>query len=196
MKRINLLSNKGNIIEGPLLFIPKLISDDRGFFYESWNKNAFDEFLGSKITFLQDNHSKSYKSVLRGLHYQLPEMAQGKLIKCSYGKVFDVAVDLRKSSSTFTEWVSVELNDKDKNIFWIPEGFAHGFFTLSDFAEVQYKTTQYWCRDSERTIFYGDKHLNINWPLNILGLSNPIVNKRDLDAPTLNKLELKNELFE
>ncbi|GJB03934.1 dTDP-4-dehydrorhamnose 3,5-epimerase [Aeromonas caviae] len=143
---------------------PKVFGDERGFFFESFNQKQFEEAIGRTVTFVQDNHSKSSKGVLRGLHYQLPPHAQGKLVRCVAGEVFDVAVDIRKSSPTFGQWVGVHLSGDNKRQLWIPEGFAHGFVTLSDSAEFLYKTTDYYHPESEACIIWNDSDLNIAWP--------------------------------
>jgi dTDP-4-dehydrorhamnose 3,5-epimerase len=147
-----------------LLIEPQVFGDGRGFFFESFNQNKFEDAIGRKINFVQDNHSKSVKGVLRGLHYQLPPKAQGKLVRVIQGEVFDVAVDLRKSSPTFGEWVGEVLSGDNKKQLWIPEGFAHGFLTLSDTAEFLYKTTDFYSKDHEQAITWNDKSLLINWP--------------------------------
>jgi dTDP-4-dehydrorhamnose 3,5-epimerase len=147
-----------------LLIEPQFFGDDRGFFFESFNQNKFEEAMGKKINFVQDNHSKSSKGVLRGLHYQLPPKAQGKLVRVIQGEVFDVAVDIRKSSPTFGKWVGEILTADNKKQLWIPEGFAHGFLTLSDTAEFLYKTTDFYSKDHEQVIMWKDKTININWP--------------------------------
>lgn len=148
-----------------IIFEPKVFGDERGFFFESFNQKIFEEATGLKREFVQDNHSKSSKGVLRGLHYQLPPMAQGKLVRVVQGEVFDVAVDIRKSSPTFGRWVGVHLSAENKRQLWIPEGFAHGFLTLSDTAEFLYKTTNYYAPECERAIVWNDRHINIQWPL-------------------------------
>ncbi|WP_434341236.1 dTDP-4-dehydrorhamnose 3,5-epimerase [Motilimonas cestriensis] len=158
MKVIDTDINDVKIIE------PSVFGDERGFFMESFNQKKFEEAIGYDVNFVQDNHSKSQLGVLRGLHYQLAPFAQGKLVRCTLGKVFDVAVDIRKSSSTFGQWVGVVLSEENKKQLWIPEGFAHGFLTLSETAEFLYKTTNYWDKDSERSIKWNDSELNINWP--------------------------------
>lgn len=149
-----------------LIFEPKVFGDERGFFFESFNHKLFEEAVGYPVTFVQDNHSKSSKGVLRGLHYQLPPHAQGKLVRCVVGEVFDVAVDIRKSSPTIGKWVGVHLSEENKRQLWIPEGFAHGFMTLSETAEFLYKTTNYYHPQSDRSILWNDKNLSINWPSN------------------------------
>lgn len=146
-----------------VLIEPKVFGDARGFFYESWNQRTLAE-LGIHAQFVQDNHSKSQKNVLRGLHYQI-EHAQGKLIRVVAGSVYDVAVDLRRSSPTFGRWVAVALSADDKRMVWIPPGFAHGFCVTSDSAEFLYKTTDYWSPAHERTLLWNDPQLAIPWPL-------------------------------
>ena len=144
---------------------PKIFNDTRGFFYESFNQQAFDEATGTNYQFVQDNHSKSSRGVLRGLHYQLPPKAQGKLVRVVQGKVWDVAVDIRKGSPTFGQWVGEELSADNHKQLWIPPGFAHGFITLSDTAEFLYKTTDYYSPEHERAIRWDDPQLAIAWPL-------------------------------
>ncbi|WP_168366848.1 dTDP-4-dehydrorhamnose 3,5-epimerase [Dickeya zeae] len=148
-----------------LIFEPKLFGDERGFFFESFNHKLFEEAVGYPVTFVQDNHSKSSKGVLRGLHYQLPPYAQGKLVRCVAGEVFDVAVDIRKDSATFGRWVGVNLSAENKRQLWIPAGFAHGFFTISETAEFLYKTTNYYSPEHDRGILWNDESINIQWPL-------------------------------
>jgi dTDP-4-dehydrorhamnose 3,5-epimerase len=142
---------------------PRVFGDSRGFFFESWNRRAFAN-LGLDVEFVQDNHSRSEKNVLRGLHYQVRN-AQGKLVRVIAGEVFDVAVDLRRSSPTFRKWVGFNLSEENKRIAWIPPGFAHGFCVLSDTAEFLYKTTDYWSPEHERTLAWNDPALAIPWPL-------------------------------
>ena len=152
-------------IPGLLIIEPKVFGDERGFFFESYNEKAFNEATGVSPRFVQDNHSKSVKGVLRGLHYQLPPRAQGKLVRVVQGKVFDVAVDIRKDSPTYGQWVGEILSADNKKQLWIPPGFAHGFLTLSDTAEFLYKTTDYWSQEHERAIIWNDATVNIDWPL-------------------------------
>jgi dTDP-4-dehydrorhamnose 3,5-epimerase len=158
-----------------LVIEPKIFGDDRGFFFESFNEDNFSKAIGKKVTFVQDNHSLSKKGVLRGLHYQM-QQTQGKLVRVVSGSVFDVAVDLRTSSSTFGKWVGIELSAENKKQLWIPEGFAHGFLVLSDHAEFLYKTTDYWNAASEQCIIWNDPSLNIKWP--DIGIS-PALNPKD-----------------
>jgi dTDP-4-dehydrorhamnose 3,5-epimerase len=146
-----------------LVIEPKVFSDDRGWFFESFNEKEFSVAIGKEVSFVQDNHSSSKKGVLRGLHYQL-EHTQGKLVRVSRGAVFDVAVDLRQSSPTFGKWVGVELSAENQKQMWVPEGFAHGFLVLSDDAEFLYKTTDYWNPSSEQCLMWNDPTLNIQWP--------------------------------
>ena len=162
-------------IPAVLIFEPKVFGDERGFFFESFNQKVFEEAVGRKVEFVQDNHSKSSKGVLRGLHYQLEPYAQGKLVRCAVGEVFDVAVDIRKSSPTFGKWIGVNLSAENKRQLWIPEGFAHGFLVLSETAEFLYKTTNYYNPQSDRGIIWNDPSLNIKWPL----AAKPILSKKD-----------------
>ncbi len=142
----------------------KVFGDDRGFFLESYNKKVFQDKIGINPDFVQDNHSRSRKNVLRGLHYQIKQ-PQGKLVTVVQGTIYDVAVDLRKSSATFRQWVGVELSGESKGQLWVPEGFAHGFLVLSQFAEVLYKTTHYYEPQQERSLFWNDPELAISWPI-------------------------------
>lgn len=146
------------------IFEPRVFGDARGFFFESFNQKIFDEAVGRKVEFVQDNHSQSQKGVLRGLHYQLDPHAQGKLVRCVEGEVFDVAVDIRENSATFGKWVGVVLSAENKRQLWIPEGFAHGFLTLSDTAQFLYKATNFYAPQSERSIIWNDTDIAIEWP--------------------------------
>lgn len=146
------------------VFEPKVFGDARGFFYESFNENAFAEATGLRPRFVQDNHSKSAKNVLRGLHYQM-QQPQGKLVRVSQGAVFDVAVDMRAKSPTFGQWVGELLSEENKKMLWVPEGFAHGFVVLSDTAEFLYKTTDFYAPQHERCVLWNDPTLNIDWPI-------------------------------
>ena len=155
MQADQLIGNGGVALEGPLLLTPRLFGDERGFFFESWNQRTF-EALAGPVAFVQDNHSRSAQGVLRGLHYQLPPQPQGKLVRCVLGEIFDVAVDLRCSSPTFRHWVGTRLSAATHQQLWVPQGFAHGFLTLSDQAEVLYKTSDYWSKECERAIRWDD----------------------------------------
>ena len=154
-----------------LLIEPQVFGDDRGFFFESFNQEKFEEVIGRKINFVQDNHSKSIKGVLRGLHYQVSPKAQGKLVRVTQGEVFDVAVDLRRSSPTFGKWVGEILSADNKKQIWVPKGFAHGFLTLSDTSEFLYKTTDFYSVEHERSIIWNDKTIDISWPISNICLS-------------------------
>jgi len=147
-----------------LILEPKVFGDERGFFFESFNQRQFKELTGLDVDFVQDNHSRSAKNVLRGLHYQI-QQPQGKLVRVVQGKVFDVVVDLRRSSPTFGQHVGIELSAENKRMFWIPPGFAHGFVVLSETAEFLYKTTDYWAPEFERSLLWSDPALAIAWPL-------------------------------
>ena len=158
---------------------PAVFGDERGFFFESFNQAA-----GYDVAFVQDNHSRSAKGVLRGLHYQLPPHPQGKLVRCVVGEVFDVAVDIRKSSPTFGQWVGVYLSAENKRQLWIPPGFAHGFLTLSEYAEFLYKTTDYWAKDCEQAIIWNDPSIAIDWPAFD---GQPLLSEKDRLAPKLSE---------
>jgi dTDP-4-dehydrorhamnose 3,5-epimerase len=153
---------------------PRVFEDDRGFFYESYNEKAFAEKMGVEIHFVQDNHSRSIQNVLRGLHYQI-QQPQGKLVRVVVGTIFDVAVDFRKSSPSFGQWVGYLLSAENKRQFWIPPGFAHGFCVVSDVAEVLYKATDYYAPTHERCVMWNDPDLAIDWPVKV----SPIVSKKD-----------------
>ncbi|WP_035822645.1 dTDP-4-dehydrorhamnose 3,5-epimerase [Janthinobacterium sp. RA13] len=157
-----------------LILEPTVFCDDRGFFYESFNQKRFAELTGVTRDFVQDNHSKSAKGVLRGLHYQI-QQPQGKLVRVTAGEVFDVAVDLRKSSPTFGHWAGVTLSAANKRQIWIPEGFAHGFVVTSDNAEFLYKTTDYWAPEFERSLLWNDPAIGIDWPLD----DEPVLSGKD-----------------
>ncbi|WP_407275623.1 dTDP-4-dehydrorhamnose 3,5-epimerase [Halothiobacillus sp. DCM-1] len=169
-----------------LIFEPKVFGDDRGFFMESYNAKTFAQLTGLAVDFVQDNHSKSRHGVLRGLHYQLPPKAQGKLVRVVSGEVFDVAVDIRKSSPTFGKWVGVFLSAENKKQFWMPAGFAHGFVTLSDTAEFLYKTTEYYTPEMERCIRWDDPDIRIEWPFHF----SPQVSEKDENGSPMINAEL------
>jgi len=168
-----------------LIIEPKVLGDDRGFFLESFNQLRFEEATGRKVDFVQDNHSKSTKNVLRGLHYQI-QRPQGKLVRVVAGEIFDVAVDIRKNSPTFGKWVGQSLSAENKNQLWVPEGFAHGFVVLSEFAEVLYKTTDYWFPEHERCIAWNDPKLGIQWPLQIA----PLLSAKDMKGKPISGAEV------
>lgn len=171
-----------------IVFEPKVFGDDRGFFFESFNHKVFEEATGYPVSFVQDNHSKSSKAVLRGLHYQLAPMTQGKLVRVTQGKVFDVAVDIRKGSDTFGQWAGEMLSEENKKQLWIPEGFAHGFITLSDTAEFLYKTTNYYAPEYERCIAWNDSSINIDWQLK--ESLEPLLSDKDQQGSLLGNAEV------
>lgn len=168
-----------------VLIEPKVFGDDRGFFFESFNQSRFEEAIGKPVRFAQDNHSRSAKNVLRGLHYQI-QQPQGKLVRVVQGEVFDVAVDLRQSSPTFGHWVGEILSAENKRQLWVPEGFAHGFVVLSDTAEFLYKTTDYYAPAHERCIIWNDTTLRIEWPRGI----QPILSAKDAQGSTFTEAEI------
>lgn len=172
-------------IPGVLILEPKVFGDERGFFFESFNQQRFDEAVGYEVAFVQDNHSKSAKNVLRGLHYQLPPKEQGKLVRVVQGEVFDVAVDIRKDSPTYGQWVGVTLSADNKKQLWIPPGLAHGFLTLSETAEFLYKTTDYYAPELEQCIRWNDQTLSVDWPL----VGGPLVSMRDMAGHSLADFE-------
>ena len=194
MQKTNLKSNKNNLLNGISLIKPKIFFDDRGFFYESWNAHTFNENI-TKTNFCQDNHSHSLRGVLRGIHYQINPFAQGKLIRCTKGVIYDVAIDLRKNSPTYKEWAGVELNETNKYSLWIPEGFGHGFLTLSKVADVQYKVTKRWDKESEKSIIWNDPDLKIDWPLNKLDSHQPLISEKDSAGLTIKQAEKLDFVF-
>ncbi len=171
-------------LEGVLVLEPQVFGDARGFFCESYNRRVFAQATGLQADFVQDNHSRSRKGVLRGLHYQI-QQPQGKLVRVVRGAVFDVAVDLRKSSPTFGQWAGVELSEENQRQFWIPAGFAHGFVVLSDVADFLYKTTDYYAPQFERCVAWNDPAIGIDWPLAAHGITAPLLSGKDRAAVTL-----------
>ncbi|MBL8500968.1 MAG: dTDP-4-dehydrorhamnose 3,5-epimerase [Nitrosomonas sp.] len=167
------------------LLEPRVFGDDRGFFYESFNQRAFESAIGKPVCFVQSNHSRSAHNVLRGLHYQI-QHAQGKLVRVVAGEVFDVAVDIRRSSPTFGHWVGEILSAENKKQLWIPAGFAHGFVVLSESAEFLYNTTDYWAPEFERCIVWNDKALAINWPIS----GSPVLSEKDARGATFTAAEV------
>lgn len=170
-----------------LLFKPTIFSDERGFFFESFNQRFFQECSGLEVTFVQDNDSSSAHGVLRGLHYQLPPKVQGKLVRVVVGEIFDVALDIRRSSATFGKWVGERLSSDNQYQLWIPPGFAHGFIALSKHAEVLYKTTDYWASHYERCIQWSDPASAILWPL---AVGQPLLSKKDQKGMSLEMAEV------
>ncbi len=194
MEFSNLKTSRNETLSGPILITPKVFSDERGWFYESWNKKCFDDFLGREINFVQDNHSKSMKGVLRGLHYQKNPKAQGKLVRCTFGLIYDVIVDLRVNSKTFKQYAGVRLSGDLKQILWVPEGFGHGFISLKNDTEVQYKVNEFWYQELERSILWNDKLININWPISS-DIPRPILTNKDANAKTFYEAEISGDLF-
>ncbi len=167
-----------------LLVEPTVFGDDRGFFYESYNANKWQELTGLQTTFVQDNHSRSSKNVLRGIHYQI-QQSQGKLVRAVVGEVFDVAVDLRQSSPTFGKWVGEHLSAENKKSLWVPEGFGHGFLVLSDVAEFLYRTTDFYAPEHERCIAWNDATIAIDWPLD----GDPLLSEKDASGSDFSEAE-------
>lgn len=172
-------------IEGLLVLEPKVFGDARGFFMESFNARTFAEVTGLKLDFVQDNHSRSGRGVLRGLHYQV-RRPQGKLVRVSQGSVFDVAVDLRRSSPTFGRWYGVELSGENHRQFWVPAGFAHGFYVLSESADFLYKTTDYYAPEHERSLAWNDPTVGVQWPL----AGEPLLSAKDVAGKPLGECEV------
>jgi dTDP-4-dehydrorhamnose 3,5-epimerase len=184
-------------LEGPLLITPRVIADGRGHFLESWNQRRFAEALGlaagESPVFVQDNQSRSCRGVLRGLHYQVEPEPQAKLVRCVAGEIFDVAVDLRRHSPSFGRWVGAHLSGENHQQLWVPVGFAHGFLTLSDSAEVLYKTVGYWNRECERALRWNDPAIGITWPS--AGIE-PLLADKDANAPSLSAALAAGDVFE
>jgi dTDP-4-dehydrorhamnose 3,5-epimerase len=174
-------------LEGVLVLEPKVFGDERGFFFESFNARDFEQATGLKETFVQDNHSKSAKGVLRGLHYQV-QHAQGKLVRVTQGAVFDVAVDIRKGSPTFGQWFGLELSAENKKQLWIPAGLAHGFLVTSESAEFLYKTTDYYHPEHERSLLWNDDDIGIDWPMHVLE-AEPMLADKDVNALSLKDID-------
>lgn len=168
-----------------LIIEPTVFEDKRGFFFESYNKKVFDRLLGKKVTFVQDNHSKSARGVMRGLHYQR-KSPQAKLVRVIQGAIFDVVVDIRKSSPNFGKWVGIKLTHKNKKQVWVPENFAHGFYVLEENTEVIYKTTDFYNAKEERTLKWDDQDISIRWPIDTL----PSLSTKDKEATSLKEAEL------
>lgn len=166
-----------------LIIEPKVFRDERGFFMESFNQASFNESVGKEVLFVQDNHSKSSKGVLRGMHYQLEPAAQGKLVRCTSGAVFDVAVDIRPQSKNYGDWVGLILSEENNLQFWIPEGFAHGFLVLTETAEFMYKTTNYYNPSLERGFAWNDSNVDIDWP----EVGNIVLSDKDKLQPIFDK---------
>ena len=190
-----LMSKQGTVIDGPLLITPTCFGDERGWFMESWNQKKFDQAVGEAVTFSQDNHSRSTRGVLRGLHYQLEPEPQAKLVRSSVGAIYDVAVDIRQGSATFGEWVGAELSAENKAQLWVPEGFAHGFLTLSEHAEVQYKARGFWNKACERALLWNDPTIAIDWPLDQLDGEAVSLSEKDAEAALLATAANRGDVF-
>lgn len=173
-------------LEGVLVLTPQLLRDDRGFFFESFNEQLFQKLTTDSPEFVQDNHSRSARGVLRGLHYQVPPHAQGKLIRCGRGRIFDVVVDIRRSSPTFGDWFGLEISDDNLRQLWVPEGFAHGFIALTDEADVLYKVTDYHDAECARSIRWDDPSIDVEWPID----ETPQLSGKDRMAPLFSDAKL------
>lgn len=199
MQAERLTSASGVVVQGPLLLTPRLFGDARGVFFESWNHRTFAAALEADGQpppgFVQDNHSRSSRSVLRGLHFQVPPTPQGKLVRCVVGEIFDVAVDLRRSSPTFGQWLGARLSAENHQQLWVPVGFAHGFLTLSEHAEVLYKTTDFWSQPCERAIRWDDPQLAIAWPQEGLPEGQPLLADKDAKGPSLAEALAAGDVF-
>jgi len=199
MQSERLTTASGLTMTGPLLLTPRVFGDARGYFFESWNQRTFAAALEADgqapVSFVQDNHSRSSRGVLRGLHYQLPPQPQGKLVRCVAGEIFDVAVDLRRGSASFGQWVGARLSAENHQQLWVPVGFAHGFLTLSESAEVLYKTTDFWSQPCERSIRWNDPQLAIDWPEEGLPQGQPLLAEKDGAAPVLAEALAAGEVF-
>ena len=195
MQLEQLKTASGTPLQGPLLITPPAFGDDRGWFSESWNQRKFDEAVGESVLFSQDNHSRSVRGVLRGLHYQLAPEPQAKLVRATVGSIYDVAVDIRRDSPTYGAWVGAELSAENKGQLWIPEGFAHGFLTLSSVAEVQYKARGFWNKACERAIVWNDPDLAIAWPIDRLEGGEVSLSGKDAEAPGFKAAEAAGDVF-
>jgi len=181
-------------LAGPLILEPRVFGDDRGFFFESWNEKRFKSITGLSVGFVQDNHSRSARGVLRGLHFQC-RFPQGKLVRVTSGSVWDVAVDVRVDSPSFGQYIACELSAENHRQLWIPAGFAHGFLVLSDSADFLYKTTAYWMPEHERSILWNDPAIGIQWPLDRLSGKQPTLAAKDASAQTLAELKQSGDLL-
>ena len=192
----NLSTKDNKSVNGPLLISPKCFEDSRGFFLEEWNEVEWIKLLEENEQnyhkFVQDNLSKSSKGVLRGLHFQIDPYPQSKLVRCISGEIFDVAVDLRKDSPTFGKWISAILSGDNLNQLWIPDGFAHGFLTLSEIALVQYKVTNSWSKKCEKSLIWNDEEVNIDWPFDIIDKTKIKLSDKDKNAPNFKEISKSN----
>lgn len=188
----NLFAKDGKELEGLKLITHDVFYDERGLFVENWNKFKFEKVFKESLNFFQLNQSRSSQGVLRGLHFQLEPESQGKLLKCFSGKIFDVVVDIRNNSETYSSWVGVELSQENHQSLWIPPGFAHGFFTLSKYADIQYLVTRQWNKDLERCIIWNDEDIGIDWPFENIP---PLISEKDANGMTLSKAKLSGNIF-
>lgn len=195
MKANKLKTLNNQIIEGPLLITPNLFTDERGYFYELYNISILEEIVGEEINFVQDNISSSRRGVIRGLHYQINPNPQSKLVFCRKGSIFDVAIDLRKNSKTFGLYCHTYLNEKNKNLFWIPKGFAHGFIALEENTEVQYKVQGLRVIDCERSIIWNDPDLSIKWPILNNKINQIILSEKDRNSPSFKAIIKSGDYF-
>ena len=186
------IHNKNGFLEGPLILKTEIFKDERGSFTESWNMHKFNKIVNRNIDFVQDNQSISDKGVLRGMHFQITPLDQGKLVRCISGKVFDVIIDLRKKSDTFGLWAGIKLDALNANQLWIPSGFAHGFLSLERNTVFQYKVTNPYSKQHERSLIWNDSKIKVKWP-EINGRF--IISKKDLEAPSFETLEYSNSFF-
>ena len=194
MKTEFLKDKSSNLFSGPIIFTPKIFLDERGYFFETWNKKKFTSLVNLEVDFVQDNESYSEEGTIRGLHYQLNPYSQGKLIRVIKGEIYDVIVDLRKESKTFAKWAGIKINSDIKNQLWIPQGFAHGFLTLSKEAVISYKVTNFWVKDFERTLHWKDPDINISWPTKEKNFI-PKLSPKDQQGNIFKKLIEKGDLF-
>jgi len=193
--KINFIRDRAsNLFFGPILLTPEIFFDERGYFLETWNEKIFNDLIKLKVNFVQDNESFSRKGTLRGLHYQLNPVPQGKLIRVIKGEIYDVFVDLRKESKTFAKWAGIKLDADAKKQIWIPHGFAHGFLTLSEEAIVGYKVTNYWDKNLERTLYWKDNQINIKWPSQKNNF-NPKLSVKDQKGEFLKELLDRGDVF-
>tara|TARA_Y100001968_G_scaffold195532_1_gene179399 strand:- start:1180 stop:1755 length:576 start_codon:yes stop_codon:yes gene_type:complete len=191
MKIELIYSNKGHMLQGPLLLKPSIFKDQRGYFLESWNQNVFNKSIGEAVIFVQDNHSSSKKNVVRGMHFQIPPYQQSKLVRCLSGSIFDVIVDIRKTSKTFGEWYGIELKAVDHYQLWVPNGFAHGFLSLIQDSVVLYKVDQFRSQKHERILNWNDELIGIKWPHTKQSYS---LSSKDKNAPNLSEIN-QDDLF-
>ncbi len=190
-----LRTDNGEYIDGPYLIKPTILKDERGYFLETWNKLTFSKLINEEVNFIQENSLYSNLGVLRGLHYQKHPMSQGKLLQVFRGSIFDVIVDLRENSKTFSKYSSVFLNSKDEYLLWIPKGFAHGFLSMENNTKVIYKVTNHWNKEYEKSIIWNDQELDISWPLKKIAIDYPILSEKDKKASSLRSVITEKHIF-